>query len=385
MDLCNLSSTQITVQSLAKDFAKKQVLPKAALLEKKGEFPTELFREAHKLGILNVTIPENYGGAGLGYLDSILIAEQLGWACVGVGAALSLNGMLVDAIHLGGSDAQKKKYFSKFAEGAVAAFAMTEPGAGSDVAAVKTTAGKKGNDYVLKGTKTWISNAPVADFFVVFAKTNPSGGRDSMSAFVVDKGTPGLKVTNAFKKLGQRAFPAAEVVLENAVVSSSQRLGEEGSGFLLAMKIFDRSRPMIAALGVGLTQRCLDESLQYGESRETMGTSILKHQMIAQKIAEMGMRGQAARLLTYESCDRLDKNLPATLAASYAKTFASDAAVWASGEAIQIFGGMGYSEEYPVEKLYRDAKVLQIYEGANEIQRLIMARELVKGSSSKSR
>jgi acyl-CoA dehydrogenase len=235
-----------------------------------------------------------------------------------------------------------------------------------------------GDEYVLSGSKIWISNATVADFFVVFAKTDPEAGRKGISTFVVERNTPGVTVGNPLPKLGQRASHAAEVAFDNAAVPAANRLGAEGEGFLTAMKVFDRSRPMIAAIAVGIIQRCLDESLDWSMQRVTMGQPIIRHQAVAHKIAEMGMRGEAARLLVYQAAALHDAGQQNTIQASYAKTFASDNAMWAATEAVQVFGGSGYSEEFPVAKLFRDAKLMQIYEGTSEIQRNIMARELTR-------
>lgn len=378
MDLSTLTETQQMISKLAEDFAKKEIAPKAAQCEKDGVFPTEIFKKAQEAGLTNLLIPEKYGGPGIGYLDSMLVTEKLAWGCGAIGGAIGLNNMIADVILVGGHEEQKSKYLKRLLAGEVASYGMTEPAAGSNVAGIQTSAVKKGDDYIINGSKTWISSAPVAAFFIVFAKTNPQAGAKGISAFIVERQTPGLKIGKNIPKLGQKAFPASEIFFENLKVPASQRLGNEGDGFMIAMKVFDRSRPMVAALGVGIAQRCLDESLTYAKTRETMGKPIISHQLVAHKIAEMGMRCHAARLLTYQAADLLDKGLPNTLQAAYAKTFASDTAVWASCEAVQIFGGMGYSSEYPVEKLYRDSKVLQIYEGANEIQRLIMARELSK-------
>jgi acyl-CoA dehydrogenase len=260
--------------------------------------------------------------------------------------------------------------------GEIGAYAVTEPGAGSDVANIQSRAEKTADGYRLNGSKTWISNATEAGFFIVFVKTDGEARHRGITAFVIERDTPGLTIGKKLGKLGQKAAPAAELFLENVVVPVEARLGEEGSGFRLAMGVFDRSRPMVASFGVGLTQRCLDESVGYSSERLSMGQPIIQHQAIGHKIADMGMRGEAARLLTYQAASLLDQGRPNTLQAAYAKAFAADTAMWAATEAVQIFGGMGYSTEYPVEKLFRDAKLLQIYEGTSEIQRNIIVREL---------
>jgi acyl-CoA dehydrogenase len=378
MDFVKLSDSQDAVSQLASDFARKEILPHVEKFEKSGGYPMDIYKKAIQAGLMFLPVPEEYGGLGLGYLEFIMVTEKLAWACSGIGSAISLNNMLADVLLVGGNEAQKKKYLTRLTSGEVAGYGLTEPGAGSDVAGIQTNAVKKGAKYILNGTKTWISNAPAANFFVVFAKTDPTAGSKGVSAFLVERDAKGFRVGNNLPKLGQKAFPAAELFLENVEVSEENRLGKEGDGFLIAMKVFDRSRPMVAAAAVGVAQRCLDESLGYAKTRETMGKPIIAHQLIGQKIADMAMRTEAARLLTYRSADLLDHGKSNTKEASMAKTFATDTANWASNEAIQVFGGMGYSPEYPVEKLYRDSKVMQIYEGTNEIQRIIIARELSK-------
>lgn len=371
-----LDQSQVDVWNHAGEFAQKVILPAAAKADRDEVFPQEIYKKAIEAGLCNLTIPEQYGGAGLSALQFVTVAERLAWGCVGITGAISLNSLSADVLLLAGNDDQRKKYLKRIIDGEVAGYAVTEPAAGSDVAGIQCRAIKKGTDYVLSGSKTWISNATEASFFVVFAKTDSQAGHKGMSAFLVDKKTPGFRIGKKLGKMGQRAFPAAELFLEDVVVSSSNLVGKEGDGFTIAMKVFDRSRPMVAALGVGLMQRCLDEAIQYAKSRNAMGAPLLKHQAISQKIAEIGVRLEAARLLTYKSAQLLDQGKRNTLQASYAKVFAADNAVYCASEALQVFGGMGYSTEYPMEKLYRDAKVLQIYEGTSEIQKLIIAREL---------
>jgi acyl-CoA dehydrogenase len=378
MDFTTLSLEQKQLLELASDFAKREILPHAATLDANGQFPREIFKKALEAGLLNVLIPEEYGGVDMHRLDMAMMTETLGRACVGITAALSLNNLMSEVLLVAGNVDQKKKYFGLLREGAIGCYAVTEPGAGSNVAGLETTAASHGSDYVLNGTKTWISNATEGNFFIVFAKTDPAAGHKGLSAFFVDRDTKGLSIGKKLTKMGQRAFPASEVILNEVKVDKSRLIGRPGDGFFIAMKAFDGSRPMVGAVATGLAQRCLDEAILYAKARETMGKPIMIHQMVASKIAEMGMRVHASRLLAFEAADRLDRGLNNTLQSSYAKAFCSDTAVFCSSEALQIHGGMGYSTEFPVEKLYRDAKVLQIYEGTNEIQRLIMAKELCK-------
>jgi acyl-CoA dehydrogenase len=311
-------------------------------------------------------------------LDQGLVTAELAWGCTGITGALGLNAIFGDVFHVAGSDEQRKRAFGRLLAGEFGAYAVTEPAAGSDVARIGTRAVRKGDRYVINGSKVWISNAPLASMFVVFAKTDAEAGHKGISAFLVDRDTPGLSVGPPLGKLGQKASPAAEVFFEDVEAPASALIDNEGSGFLIAMRVFDRSRPMIAALALGLMQRCLDEALQYARTRHTMGQPIIEHQAIGHKLADMALRTEAARLLTEQAAWMLDTGRRNTLQAAYAKTFAADSAMWAATEAVQIFGGMGYSTEYPVEKLFRDAKVLQIYEGTSEIQRNIIARELAR-------
>jgi acyl-CoA dehydrogenase len=371
-----LDEQQRQIQELARQFARREIMPLAASADRDSAFPVALQARAVELGLANVNLPEAVGGAGLGCMELVLVTEALCHGCLGIGTALCVNALALEPIILAGTPAQQARYLGRAVEGALASFAMTEPGAGSDVAGIRTRAERVAGGYVLTGSKLWISNATLAEFFVVFAKTDPQAGQRGMTAFIVPRDSEGLSVGLPLGKLGQRAAPTSEVFFEQVFVPEDHRLGEEGSGFALAMTVFDHSRPMVAAFGVGLIERCIDESLAYARERSSMGRKLIEHQAIAHKLAEMRMRLEAARLLTYQSAWLVDQGRPNTLQASIAKAFAADAAMWAATEAVQIFGGMGYSTDYPVEKLFRDAKVLQIYEGTSEIQRNIMAREM---------
>ncbi len=373
-----LNDQQRDIRALARRFARAEIQPHAAAADRLGEFPHDIYRHARQLGLLNVTLPENVGGAGLGCMELVLVTESLCHGCLGIGTALSVNTLALEPIVLGGDAVQQRQFLGRAADGALASFALTEPAAGSDVAGIQTRAGRVPGGYKLSGSKIWISNATVAEFFTVFAKTDPEAGHKGITAFIVPRESEGLSVGEPLHKLGQRAAPTAEVYFDDVFVPESLRLGEEGSGFALAMKVFDHSRPMVAAFAVGLLERCVDEAFAYACERRSMGKLLIEHQAIAHKLAEMRMRLQAARLLTYQAAWLVDQGVPATLQASIAKAFAADSAMWAATEAVQIFGGMGYSTEYPVEKLFRDAKVLQIYEGTSEIQRNIIAREMQK-------
>jgi acyl-CoA dehydrogenase len=380
-----LSEQQQDLRRLARQFTEREIIPEAAGWDAEDRTPDEQLRAANKLGLGTVTLPEEYGGGGLGLLDNVLVTEELAYGCAGFASSFTLNELPATAILAGGSEEQKREYVTRICNGSYAAYGMTEPGAGSDVANITTRADRRGSEYVLTGSKVWITNSPMAEFFVVFAKTDPDAGRQGISAFVVEAGTPGLTVGPRLPKMGQKAAPAAEVFLEGVVVGEEQRLGNEGDGFDIAMTVFDHTRPVIAAIAVGLMQRCLDESQRYAGERVTMGQPLSRHQAIAFKLADMAVRTHAARLLTREAAWLSDQGRPSSLHAAYAKLTAADSAVWCATEAVQVFGGMGYSREYPAEKLYRDAKLFQIYEGTSEIQRLIIARELARVGGSAGR
>jgi acyl-CoA dehydrogenase len=371
-----LNDEQRLIRYTAREFARREIAPIAARCDREASFPIQVNAKGREVGVVNMTIPREYGGSGWGVLEHVIVTEELAWACCGITGALGLNSIFGDVFHAAGSPAQKKEVFGRLLAGEFGAYAVTEPAAGSDVAGIKTRAVRKGDRYVLNGSKVWISNAPLATMFVIFAKTDPDARHKGISAFFMDGSTPGLTVGAPLGKLGQRAGPAAEIFLNDVEVPASALIDGEGAGFMIAMKVFDRSRPGIAALGVGLMQRCLDEARQYAQTRQTMGKPIIEHQAIGHKLADMAVKAEAARLLTHQAAWLLDSGRRNTMQAAYAKLFAADSAMWAATEAVQIFGGMGYSTEYPVEKLFRDAKVLQIYEGTSEIQRNIIAREL---------
>ncbi|TBH21088.1 acyl-CoA dehydrogenase family protein [Thermus thermamylovorans] len=366
------------MEQLARRFARERVLPQAAELDREARFPRALFREAGELGFPTLVVPEAWGGAGLGPEALVLVAEELAYACTGVAAALLLNNLVADALLLSGSP-YAQGFLPRLRE-EVASYALTEPHAGSDVANLRTRAERVAGGYRLYGRKTWISHAPEAAFFVVFARV--AEGREGIAAFLVERGA-GVEVGPPLPKLGQKASPAAEVALEGAFVPEEGLIAREG--FRLAMRVFNRSRPMVAALAVGLLQRALDEALAYAAMREAFGRPLLEHEGVGFKLSEIHMDLEAARLLTLKAADLAERGEENALEAATAKAFAADAAVRGVSEALQVFGGNGYSEEYPLAKLYRDAKVLQIYEGTSEIQRLIILRELARRRTWESR
>jgi acyl-CoA dehydrogenase len=371
------TTEQALLRSRARNFARQTILPKAAHYDREAIFPREIFHQAQEQNLLHLTIPAYYGGKGLGILEQTIVSEELAWGCVGICAAISLNALAISALLIAGNPDQQRSYFPRLLSGELCCFAITEPGAGSDIAALQTTAVRTDDGYVLNGSKIWISDAPEANIFIIFARTAPTEGR-GISVFLVERTAPGLVVGPPMGKMGQHATPTAEVFLENVQVPLTALLGAQDNGFTIAMQVFDRSRPLVAAYGSGLIQRCLDEALAYASKRQTMGKPIIEHQTIGNKIAEMGMRLEAVRLLTYQSAWLCDSGQSNVLQAAYAKTFAADTAVWAASETLQIFGGAGYSTDLPIEKLFRDARLLQIYEGTGEIQRIIMKRELTR-------
>lgn len=372
-----LTDEQRLIQQTAKEFAAKEIYPASAECDMEERWPAEIHQKAWELGLMNITIPEAYGGPGLGCLENVLVTEQLCWGCVGIGAGTMLNALPTEVLLVGASEQQKRNYLGRLLESRdYAAYAVTEPCAGSDVAGIQTRAVKRGNEYILNGSKIWISNANHASFFTILAKTDPEAGNRGMSFFLVDRDLPGFEVGKPIPKLGQKAGFTAEVFLQDVVVPASALIGNEGDGFKIAMKAFDGSRPMVAGFALGLMQRCIDLSLAYALERKAFGVPIIEHQAIAHKIAEMQMRIEASRLMTYQAAWLADQGKRNTLQASCAKAFACDSVMWVATETMQVYGGYGYSKEYPVEKLFRDAKVLQVYEGTSEIQRNIIAREL---------
>ncbi|MDH4006461.1 MAG: acyl-CoA dehydrogenase family protein [Desulfuromonadales bacterium] len=371
----NLNDEQKLIQETAREFAEKEIWPVAAEHDEQAKWPTEVYAKAGELGFTNVCAPEKYGGPGLGVLDNILVTEQLSWGCLAIGATVTNNTLVSEIVHQGNEE-QQEKYFTRMLAGEVGAYAATEPDAGSDVLGIKTRAEKRGDEYVIKGSKIWISGAPESTFLSVLTKTDPEAGYKGLTWFLIDVDTPGLEIGKPIPKLGQKASLTSEVFLNDVVVPASARIGNDGDGFLNAMKAFDGSRPWVASFALGLMQRCLDLSVAYAKERIAFGKPIIVNQAISHKLAEMKMRIEASRLLTYKAAALADAGQRNTVEASCAKAFASDSAMWIASEAVQIHGGFGYSKEYPVEKLFRDAKVLQIYEGTSEIQRNIIAREL---------
>jgi acyl-CoA dehydrogenase len=374
-----LNEDQRSLQDLARKFARSEMAPKAAECDRNARFPEEIYRKAFELGLMNLNVPTELGGSGLGLLDQCVIVEELAYACGGMTTSIIANCLALEPILLGGSEAQKREVIAPFcADYHLAAFCLTEPGSGSDAGTMATRARREGDDYVLRGEKCFISNAPHASLFTVFASVDPALRHKGISAFYVERGAPGLVLGKDEDKMGHRASATGTVRFEDVHVPARQRLGAEGDGFSIAMRTLDQTRTPIGALATGIAQAALDHAAAYSLQRVTFGKPIGEHQSIAIKLAEMASAVQAARLLTWYAAWMADAGRPSTLESSIAKSYASDAAMRVTDEAIQIFGGYGYMRDYPVEKLHRDAKLTQIYEGSNEIQRLVIARELLK-------
>ena len=374
----DLSEAQKMMQQMARDFAEKEIIPVAAHYDKMHEYPWPVVKKAQALGLTTMNVPEEYGGMGLSLVEEMIVAEELAWGCAGINLAITINDLAALPVLVAGTEAQKQEYLGRLVNGMLAAYCVTEPGAGSDVAAIKTTATRDGDDYILNGTKTFITGATVSDWYTVFAYTDPEKRYKGISAFLVDRDTPGLSVGQPFEKLGQCASDTAEVFLDNVRIPAKNRLGEEGQGFMIAMQVFDRSRPSVGAIAVGIARRAMEESIKYAKERETMGQPIYTHQSVGHMIADMAMQIDAARLLVWRAAWAWDQGRPNVREASIAKAFAADMAMKVTVDAVQVFGGYGFIREYPVEKLMRDVKVCQIYEGTSQIQRNILVRELFR-------
>ena len=366
---------QKALQDTARRFTKERIIPVAAECDQKSVFPKDVFVAAHELGIVNPCIPAEYGGAGLSDLDMTFITEELSYGCSGICTSMSANNLAATPIKLGGNDEQKKKYLGWLArEPIFASYATSEPNAGSDVAGMQCRAKRDGNDWVLSGTKQWITNASFATFYVIFATENPELRHKGIGAFIVERSQKGVSVGEHEDKLGQRASDTNTVMLEEVRVPAAQVLAPPGQGFKLAMETFNQTRPDIGAIACGIIRRCLDESVAYAKERKTFGVPIGQHQLVQAMIAEMAIRYEATMLLVKKAAWSLDQGIRNPISSSYAKAFGADAAMQSAIDAVQVFGGNGYVKDYPVEKLMRDAKILQIYEGTAQVQRLVIAR-----------
>ena len=379
-----LSEDQLEVRELVRTIARDRIAPRAAEIDESHEFPwdvVELFREH---GIFGLFFDEEHGGLGSGTLLSLVAIEEVSKVCATSGLILAVQELGSLALKLVGSEEQKARFLPGLASGeTLAAYALTEAGSGSDSAAMRTSARRDGDAYVLDGSKRFITNAGVAGLYTVFAKTDPDAGHSGISAFVVEASTAGFEVERLEPKMGISGSTTGELTFDGARVPAANRLGEEGEGFRIAMRVLDRSRPGVAAQGLGIAQGATDYALEYARSRETMGKPIAQHQLIAAKLADMETRCEAARGLLYRFGRMVDEGAPdveLTKASAMAKLFCTDTAMEVTTEAVQVLGGYGYIKEYPLERMMRDAKITQIYEGTNEIQRIVIAREMLRES-----
>jgi acyl-CoA dehydrogenase len=372
-----LSDEQRALRDLAREFAAKEIRPVAADYDERSQHPGDVIAKAHEVGLMNPHIPEEYGGPGLPAFEQILVGEELAWGCSGIATSIVANILGSLPVILAGSDAQKGEWLPPLVEEPLlCSFALTEPGAGSDVSAIQTTAVRHGNEYVLNGSKMFITNAGQAAWFVVFASTNPEAGHRGLSAFVIPADSDGVVVERHLDKLGQRATDTSALAFQEVRVPASSRLGEEGEGFKIAMRTLDLTRPGTAAGAVGVARAAFEHSVDYAKSRVQFGQPIAMNQGVNFLVADMAAEIEAARLLTWQAAWLIDQGERATLQSSYAKRVSADTAMKVTTDAVQIFGGYGYMKEYPVEKLMRDAKLFQIYEGTSQIQRLVIAREI---------
>ena len=375
-----LTPEQKTLVEETRRFTREKIIPVAAEADRTHEFPMDVFKEAWELGFVGPTIPEEYGGAGMTELDNVLLTEELAYGCTGIQTSMTANTLAATPILIAGNDAQKKKYLGLLtSEPVFASYAITESAAGSDAAGIQTRVRKDGNDYVINGEKIYITNGAWARWYVVFATVDPALRHSGIMAFVIDRDAPGVSVGKTEDKLGQRASNTAVINFEDVRLSSDQLLAEEGHGFKLAMQTFDRTRPDIGAGACGLMRRAMEESIAYAMERKTFGVPIAEHQMVQAMIAEMGIKYEATRLLVLKAAWQIDNGGRNSLVASYSKAFGADSAMQVATDAVQVFGGNGYITEYPVEKLMRDAKILQIYEGTSQIQRMVIAKNLFAG------
>ncbi len=373
-----LTDEQKDIRELAHDFATKEMRPVAWEFDKDSTWPEEIVKKAWEVGLMNNHIPEEYGGPGLDYLTGCLIEEELGWGCSGIGTSLMCNGLATAPIALGGSDEIKKSYLGRLTEGPLlASFCLTEPDAGSDVSGMKTNAVKQGDKYVINGSKCFITNGSHANYYTVYAKTDKEAGHRGISAFVVDRDLDGVTVDKKEDKLGQRASNTATISFNDVAIPAENLLGEENKGFKLAMMTLDRTRPGVSAMAVGIARAAFEFASDYSKERVQFGVPIAMHQAIQFMIADMATKIEAARLLVWKSGVLLDQGQRNTLLSSHAKRFAADSAMEVAVDAVQVYGGYGFIKEYPVEKLMRDAKIMQLYEGTSQIQRLVIAREVL--------
>lgn len=377
IDLSFTEEQEALVQT-ARDFVRKEIIPVAGKYDESGEFPHEIFKKAWETGLMNIEIPEDLGGLGGSCLDHCLVQEEIAYGCLGFNTSLTANMLGAMPVIIAGTDQQKSEWLSRLVNaGEYAAYCCSEPDAGSDVAGLSTKVRRDGDDYVISGQKRWITNGGVAHWFTVLATFDKSQKHKGIACFVVDAKTPGVKIGRKEDKMGQRCSNTCDVIFEDVRIPKRNLIGTEDGGFKVAMKTFDRSRPWIAAGAAGVIRRAFEESRNYALERKTFGVAIAQHQAIQFMLAEMAIAYETTRLLTHKAAWMVDSGDLSSIISSYAKAYGADRAMAVTTDAVQIFGGYGYTKEYPVEKLMRDAKLLQIYEGTSQIQRVVIARNLL--------
>ena len=374
-----LSEEGSELVSTVREFCENEVKEQCKSFDESGEFPADIVRQGAEMGLSALEVPEEYGGVGIDAITCAAICEEMAYADAGFYTTMSASGLALRPVLIAGNEEQKKWACDVLLNGGHAAFGLTEPMAGSDSSNTKTTAEKDGEIYILNGRKCFITNGGIADFYTIFAMTNKARGIRGISTFLVPRDTPGLSVGNHENKMGIRTSNTTDVVMEDVRVPASALLGKEGNGFLVSMKTLDMSRPYVGAGAVGIAQRCIDEAVAYSKQRVTFGSAISNHQAIQFMLADMEIRTETARSMVIQAVTRQEQGLSYSKESAIAKCYAGDIAVQNALDAIQILGGYGYSREYPVEKLLRDAKIFQIYEGTNQIQRSVIAKSVIKG------
>ncbi|QTV78896.1 acyl-CoA dehydrogenase family protein [Phascolarctobacterium succinatutens] len=374
-----LNEEQLELQEMVREFVEKEITPYAAEMDAENHMRDGLIDKANEMGLLNVIVPEELDGPGLDSISVATIYEELGKGCAGVATSLAANSLATVPVLLAGTDEQKKMYCDVLNNGGLAAFALTEPGAGSDAGGVSTRAvhNKEEGTYTLNGTKMFITNGGLAEIFLVFANTRKTGGIRGLTAFIVPKDTPGFSVGKKENKMGIRPSNTTELVLQDVVIPESYRVGREGEGFRIAMNTLDSARPFVGAVSVGIAQAALDCAVKYAKERRQFGQPIASFQMVQGMLADMAMKVETARLMVQKACWMRDQGMEFSKEAAMAKCYAADTAMQVTTDAVQVMGGYGYTKEYPVEKMMRDAKIMQIYEGTNQIQRLVIANKLL--------
>ena len=374
-----LNEEQLELQEMVREFVEKEIIPYAAEMDAENHMRDGLIDKANEMGLLNVIVPEELDGPGLDSISVATIYEELGKGCAGVATSLAANSLATVPVLLAGTDEQKKMYCDILNNGGLAAFALTEPGAGSDAGGVSTRAvhNKEEGTYTLNGTKMFITNGGLAEIFLVFANTRKTGGIRGLTAFIVPKDTPGFSVGKKENKMGIRPSNTTELVLQDVVIPESYRVGREGEGFRIAMNTLDSARPFVGAVSVGIAQAALDYAVKYAKERRQFGQPIASFQMVQGMLADMAMKVETARLMVQKACWMRDQGMEFSKEAAMAKCYAADTAMQVTTDTVQVMGGYGYTKEYPVEKMMRDAKIMQIYEGTNQIQRLVIANKLL--------